>query len=328
MKVVPGATLVLTVLNEQSSLPDFLISLSAQESLPSEIVVVDGGSTDATVAIFETWSVPAVCTLRVIVSPGANISEGRNHAIEAASNSRIIVTDAGTHLDKRWASFMLAAFDAPPSPDIVSGFFTPTGDTLMERSIAFTVTPRLAEIDPLTFLPSSRSIGFTRGAWAAAGGYPEWLDYCEDLLFDLKLKELGYQFHFEGDARVTWSARPSLSAFMKQYYRYARGDGKAGLWAKRHMARYSAYVVGVGLLAVTIVWPWAAIALVAGVGGYMSKFWGRVWRGRKTFGSGLFAALLLVPVIVVAGDLAKMTGYPVGLKWKRDHSEPTSIQPN
>ena len=51
--------------------------------------------------------------------------------------------------------------------------------------------PTRDEVDPATFLPSSRSVAFRKAAWAAVGGYPEWLDYCEDLVFDLSLRERG-----------------------------------------------------------------------------------------------------------------------------------------
>ena len=50
-----------------------------------------------------------------------------------------------------------------------------------------TVLPTVDEIKPDGFLPSSRSVAYTKTAWAAAGGYPEWIDYCEDLIFDLRL---------------------------------------------------------------------------------------------------------------------------------------------
>ena len=45
------------------------------------------------------------------------------------------------------------------------------------------------DINPQTFLPSSRSVAFCKTAWEAVGGYPEWLDYSEDLVFDMALKE-------------------------------------------------------------------------------------------------------------------------------------------
>lgn len=308
---------MLTVLNEALSLQAFLDSLRAQTTLPAEIVIVDGGSSDDTAALLRAWDAPDGCVVSVLERPGASISEGRNEAVVNATYDHILVTDAGTTLDRGWAEQMFAAFDGHPAPDVVGGFFRPAGHTLIERAIAFTVTPHVSEIDRAEFLPSSRSLAFTRKAWSEAGGYPEWLDYCEDLVFDLRMKELGFTFEFVEQAWVTWSARPTIAAFMKQYFRYARGDGKARLWWKRHLARYLAYVLGGALMIASLVQPWALLALTIGVVAYMQKFWRRLWLGRGRFGPGLAGGLLLVPLVVVAGDLAKMAGYPVGVKWRR-----------
>ena len=48
-----------------------------------------------------------------------------------------------------------------------------------------TTLPDQTDIDPARFLPSSRSVAFRREVFDRTGGYPEWLDYCEDLLFDM-----------------------------------------------------------------------------------------------------------------------------------------------
>lgn len=316
MSAIREGSLILTVLNEAQGLPTFLESLSAQTTLPVEIVVVDGGSTDNTVEVLRAWPAPAGCSLSVLERPGASISEGRNYAVSQASYDRILVTDGGTTLHEEWVERMLSTFDAPNAPQIVGGFFEPVGHTLIERAIAFTVTPQLHEIDGDSFLPSSRSFAFVREAWERVGGYPEWLDYCEDLVFDISMKERGFRFAFVPDAIVTWSARSSISSFMKQYFRYARGDGKASLWWKRHLARYVAYAVGLILLCVSFLTPWAIVVLGLGFITYMRKFWARVWNRGSSFGTLVLPALLLVPVIVVAGDIAKMVGFPAGLRWR------------
>ena len=323
MTRIRSGSLILTVLNEAPALQGFLASVDAQRILPAEIVVVDGGSTDGTAELFHRWVPPEGCTVRVLEKPGANISAGRNAAIAHAQHERILVTDAGTSLEPEWAEALLDEFDSPDGPDgpdgpdVVSGFFRASGRTFIERTIAFTITPRLSEVDPERFLPSSRSVAFTRAAWSAVGGYPEWLDYCEDLVFDLRLKARGFTFAFTGRAMVTWSARPTIPAFMTQYFRYARGDGKAGLWRRRHLARYGAYVTGLLLLALAVWQPWVVAVLLIGGMLYLKKFWLRLWGARSGFGASLIWALLISPVVVVAGDLAKMCGYPVGLRWRR-----------
>lgn len=315
---VAEASLIITVLNEAASITGFLNSIGNQTRRPSEIVVVDGGSSDGTADIVRTWQPPDGVSVTLIESPGAGISRGRNLAISAAKFERLLVTDAGTEVDGDWGNALLAVAESQAA-DVVSGFFYPDGDTILQRSIAFTITPALHEIDPERFLPSSRSVSFTRRAWAAAGGYPEWLDYCEDLVFDISMKDAGFSFAFEPKAVVSWAGRPTIPAFMKQYYRYARGDGKANLWRKRHAVRYGGYITGLALLMLGFDRPWAWFALAVCAVLYLAKFWGRIIRRWSSFGRGALRALLLVPIIVIAGDVAKMIGYPAGVQWRTRH---------
>lgn len=315
VRFVPTPTsLIFTVLNEELAMAEFLQSIHALSEKPQEIVIVDGGSSDATVEIIRAWTPPEGVVVRVVVTPGANISAGRNQAISMASNPLIAVSDAGASLDKHWLERLIRPLCA--NADVASGFFVSSGATFWERAIGAVITPSQSEVDGESFLPSSRSIAFRKAAWRAAGGYPEWLDYCEDLLFDLQLKKDGAVFVFVPDAIASWNARPSLKAFAKQYYRYARGDGKSGLWRRRHVARYSAYALGVALAAGAVLNPWSLLVLVAGAVAYLAKFFGRVLRARESLGSETVKALLLVPLIVVTGDVAKMAGYPAGLSWR------------
>lgn len=314
--VIVPASLVLTVLNEASSLPSFFAGLARQNSWPAEIVVVDGGSSDRTVEILREWAPPPRVELVIVSSPGANISEGRNIAIQKASNEIILVTDAGTTLSEDWVSLLYST--VADGADVASGFFAPAGSTVFQRSLARIILPVLDEIRPETFLPSSRSVAFRREVWSAAGKYPEWLDYCEDLVFDVAAQESGARFQFVPDATATWDARPSVRAFARQYFRYARGDGKAGLWTKRHVLRYGAYGTGVVLLALPS--TFATILGLIGFVVYLSKSWRRVIVGRSAVENHLGRTLALVPVVVVIGDVSKMAGYPAGIWWRHRRS--------
>jgi hypothetical protein len=169
-------------------------------------------------------------------------------------------------------------------------------------------------------------VAFTREAWQLTGGYPEWLDYCEDLLFDFRINALfpdkASGFEWAPGARVLFRPREEISAFWRQYYLYARGDGKADLWRKRHAVRYFTYLVvlpvllAIGLLGGKARWlGW--IGLFAGGTVYC---W-RPWQRLRVVGASQslerrLASAAMVPVIRTVGDVAKMIGYPAGLWWR------------
>jgi glycosyltransferase involved in cell wall biosynthesis len=315
-------SLIITVRNEAATLPGLLDTILRQTLLPNEIVITDGGSTDGTPDIARRY--PSPVPIRVLERPGANISEGRNAAIEAAYYPIIAVTDAGVRLDPRWLeSLVTPLLDESGDIDVVSGFFVPDPHTPFERAMGATVLPVLADIDPATFLPSSRSVAFRKEAWEAVGGYPEWLDYSEDLVFDLRLKDLDKRFLFAPQAVAHFRPRSDLRAFFLQYYRYARGDGKADLWRKRHAIRYATYTLGpvVALLSWrsrNSIFGKAGFALLMGSSAaYCARPYARllpILCGVSPL-SALYTAAL-VPIIRLTGDIAKMAGYPVGLLWR------------
>lgn len=309
-------SLIVTVKNEAGSIRTLLDSIAAQTRLPDEVIVCDGGSTDATLAVLcgETRF-----PVRVIERPGANISQGRNAAIEAASGDIIASTDAGVRLDPHWLGVLVAPFGREPRTRVVSGFFAPAPQTAFEVAMGATVLPERRDIRPETFLPSSRSLAFRKEAWKEAGGYPEWLDYCEDLIFDFALLEKYRPFAFAPEAVVYLRPRGSLCAFFQQYYRYARGDGKANLWIKRHVIRYATYLAAVpGIAALSVVIsPWLLLLYLAGAAVYTWTPYRRLWpRLREMTPGDKLKAMALVPIIRVVGDVAKMIGYPVGVAWR------------
>lgn len=311
-------SVVATVLNEAASLPRLLDSLAVQSRLPDEVVVCDGGSADGTLSVLK---MECRLPLRVIQRPGANISQGRNAAIEAATGQIIAVTDAGVRLSPQWLEEITAPLD-DPQIHVVAGFFRPAPRTAFETAMGATVLPELQDVDPLDFLPSSRSIAFRKSAWEAVGGYPEWLDYCEDLIFDFRLRDLFAPFAFAPQALVLFRPRSSLRTFFVQYYRYARGDGKANLWPVRHAIRYLTYLAAVPLIATAgaLISPWWWALYLVAIPGMFWTGWRRLMRmwGGLTPAQKL-QAWLWVPVIRVTGDVAKMIGYPAGVWWRWRH---------
>jgi glycosyltransferase involved in cell wall biosynthesis len=326
-------SLICTVLNEGESVRRLMDSLVAQTRPADEVVIVDGGSADNTVTVIQEYT--DRLPLRVLVEPGANISRGRNVAIRAATGDVIASTDAGVQLEPEWLEKLVASLMAngewrmangrwQPSaishqPSAVAGFFIADPQNAFEIAMGATVLPSVEDIKPEKFLPSSRSVAYTKAAWAAAGGYPEWLDYCEDLILDLRLMEAVGPFAWAPGAIAHFRPRGSLRAFFKQYYRYARGDGKADLWRKRHAIRYVTYLVALpGLMALGILHhPLWLLALMAGILAYCRAPFRRLRRYLPLLSpDDRLCAVLLIPVIRVVGDVAKILGYPAGWAWR------------
>jgi glycosyltransferase involved in cell wall biosynthesis len=315
-----GISVICTVLNEEASLNKLLDSLAHQTRPPDEIIFVDGGSSDDTTTILQNYGRQHHLPLRVIIRPGVNISRGRNIAIEAATGPIIASTDAGVYLDRRWLEELVKPFQTEKPPSVVSGFFKPDPQSTFETAMGATVLPLVSEINPATFLPSSRSLAFLKSSWTLVGGYPEWLDFCEDLIFDFQLRDTVGPFTFTPEAVVYFRPRSTLRAFFKQYYRYARGDGKADLWRKRHAIRYLTYLVALPLVlflgAVASPWWWLLGGVLGAAGMFLRPYRRLVleWSNLPLFEK--IEAAFWVPIIRITGDIAKMIGYPVGWYWR------------
>ena len=311
---VSSISLVCTVRDEADNIAALLDSMLAQNRPADEIVVNDCGSRDRTATIVEQY-IAAGHPIR-LVRGGQNIPSGRNNAIRHARGPLIACTDAGLTLDQHWLERIVAPLECDAA-DVVGGFFRPAPRSLFELALAATNYRDADEIDPATFLPFGQSVAFRKHAWARVGGYPEWASHCEDILFDLALRRSGARFAFVANALVYFRPRSSFQAFARQYFLYARGDGVAHLWPRRHAIRYASYL-GAGLLMIGARRiQWARALLLLGALVYTRAPLRRLRRRVPAItGKQLFSAAALIPAIRLVGDLAKMAGYPVGV-WRR-----------
>lgn len=133
-------SLVIPIRNEVSSLPTLIESIRAQKRLPDEVILVDGGSTDATAALARSLTADDV-RFRVVEAGPASPGRGRNVGIEAAHHDWIALTDAGIRLDPRWLENLTAAVVAMPDADVVYGNLEAVERTWFEHCAALAYLP-------------------------------------------------------------------------------------------------------------------------------------------------------------------------------------------
>lgn len=289
-------SVVVTILNEAKSIIPLLDSLAHQSKLPIEVLLADGGSTDNTRSMIKLWAKKHhELTIHLLELPGTNRSEGRNHAIQVAKYDHIAVTDAGCEADPDWIKELTKSFESKRGPQVVAGYYHPVTNTLLQQLFALYAVVLPRQFDRSTFLPSSRSLAFTKDVWAKAGSYPEHLDTCEDLVFAKCLKDKSIMV-VNSNALVYWHQPQNFGGFFRQLAGYSKGDVTAS---------YTPHVIKIltvyGRYAIFALFPPLFIAYLF----YPAiKFW------RETARSGGFFVL---PIVQLVADIAVMWGAAQGL---------------
>lgn len=302
---------IATVYNESGSITDFLDSLTGQELLPGQIIIVDGGSKDGTYQMLQDYFSHYQQTEVILMQKPAGISEGRNTAIAAARAPIICVSDAGCILNPNW----LKNLTEEAGPDlVVGGYSAAWADSFLERCLAAAVVVLPEQVKEEKFMPSSRNVCFYRSAWEKVGGYPQYMDYGEDMKFNFNLIKAGYHIKFVPQAVVQWKMRASLPSIFRQFFRYAKGDAIGRMYKMRHMIRIISLFLFIAVLALAFsLSGWILLMLAPLLAFYAWPAWrriGAVFEGRSVIekAAASIFMLFLLPYI----DLAKLAGYIYG----------------
>lgn len=313
----PPISVVTTVLDDADGLADLLTGLVPQLGPDDELVVVDGGSTEATTSVARR-AAEVDPRVRLYVDPGAGISRGRNVGIALARHPAVACTDAGCVPDPGWLAALRRAFDRHPDVDLWTGTYRVAAHQPWELALAAVGYPSVEELGRPTPLvraygryfgrrfdasmPTGRSVAFRRQAWRAAGGFPEHLATGEDVLFGRRIVAAGHAAWLVRDAEVVWAQRPTLAHNLTMLRRYGEGSGHSldSRLMGRDLTRVAAYVGGAAL--VTGGRP-ARSLVAAGAAAYLSLPMVRALRGPSPL-----ATMALVPPLAAARDLVKAYG--------------------
>jgi glycosyltransferase involved in cell wall biosynthesis len=310
-------SVVIPVRDEVDALPELIASLQSQTFPPSEVVIVDGGSTDGTVARARQLTAGDE-RFRVVEAGKATPGRGRNIGIAAARNEWIALADAGSRLESQWLERLVKVVQGDPAIAFVYGNFEPIVDSFFTRcaSLAY-IPPKQMRPGGLIRVPCIASSLLRRETWRQVGGFPD-LRAAEDLMFIEKIEQQGCKMGWAPQATIWWHIQPTLRDTFKRFAVYSRHNVWAGRQRGWHYGVARQYLLVLLVVVLALVHsPWWLGLIALGLAARVAK---SIWRRRRE-GSGLgwlFNPLqfLGVAVIILTVDLATFVGWAQAL-WQR-----------
>lgn len=302
---------IATIYNEESTVADLLESLFSQSMLPDEIVMVDGGSTDATVSVISNLKSQISnrkISFKFIVKKG-NRAIGRNEAIKNASNDIIACSDAGCVLDKNWIKKITEPF-SDKKIDVVAGYYKGNPKSIFQECLIPYVLVMEDQINSRKFLPASRSMAFRKSIWKKAGGFSEEFSDNEDYVFAKKLNRISANIIFEKNAIVNWAPRRNLKDAFIMFYRFAKGDSQSHIFRYKVLMLFTRYIIGLLLIVLFLLSKSYLILNALCIMFIVYIFWSVLKNYRYV---KKWQAFFILPVLQLISDIAVILGTVVGL---------------
>lgn len=310
-------SLVIPLYNEETSLEKLVESINQQTFQPDETILVDGGSIDKTVEVFEK-----LCSrnplYKLIKTERATPGKGRNIGIEYARNQWIALTDAGIKLNDDWLENLLQVIEENPSTDVVYGNFAPAVKNLFEKCAAFAyVYPQGENGIRGKFIASSL---IKKEVWQKVGGFPD-LRAAEDLMFMNEIERQGFSAAYAPKAMVYWQLRPDIFSTFRKFVLYS----KHNVWINRqwdwHYGIAKQYLLVLPFLILTF-WhsPWW---LAAVVGWLFARTTKRISKHNYEFGwSAVFNPFIFFGTmfLILTIDLATFVGWIQAILYKKPNN--------
>jgi glycosyltransferase involved in cell wall biosynthesis len=232
----PRVSVVVCSYNAERTMEPCLVSLEKLNYPDYEVIVVNDGSTDSTLAIAERFS---YC--RIISQQNKGLSVARNVGAEAAAGEIVAYTDSDCVADPDWLTYLVAKMESADLVACGGPNFPPPEDSLVPAAVA--VSPggptHVLLSDDIAEHIAGCNMAFRRDVLLSMGGFdPIYRAAGDDVDICWRFQDAGYVIGFS-PAAVVWHFRRNT---VRAYIGQQRGYGKAeALVYSKHPFRFNLF---------------------------------------------------------------------------------------
>ena len=232
----PRVSVVVCAYNAERTMFDCLASLERLNYPDYEVIVVNDGSKDGTLAISESFP---YC--RIISQENKGLSVARNVGAEAATGEIVAYTDSDCVADPDWLNYLVGTMEAKGLAACGGPNFSPTETRLVPEAVAASPGAPCHVLldDEIAEHIAGCNMAFRRDVLLGIGGFdPIFHAAGDDVDFCWRLQDAGYTIGYSAAAFVWHFRRNTVKAYIGQQ----KGYGKAeALVYGKHPARFNAF---------------------------------------------------------------------------------------
>ncbi len=274
----PVVTVVVPTLNEAAHIDGTLEGL-AKQTYPAElleVLVVDGGSSDDTVARATAWR-DRLPGLRVLDNPKRITPAAFNIGIEAAEGSVIIIVGAHSIIGGQFVERHIAV-RTETGADVVGGPTRARGTTPFGEAVAIAMTSVVGVGTGRFHFADSREVvdsvsfgSYDAGRLHSLGGFDENLAIGQDAELNYRIRTSGGTVVVDPSIEFEYTVRSTPRALARQMFRY--GQAKVDILRKHGefptLRPFAPAVLVATTVVSIVVVPFAGVAALTLVGLYL-----------------------------------------------------------
>ena len=189
---------------------------------PDQVVVVNGGDESADSVVHSFMERDDV-EVKLVKTINKNLAASRNVGLPHCTGDIVAMTDDDAEVFPDWVTQMKRAHREHPEAGAVGGMVigAESKSNFISRLADVVTFPSPLEPRYVRTLPGV-NISYKREVLDQIGLQDETLFRGEDVDYNWRVKRLGYEIYYDPGIKVLHHHRPTLKAFINQFYMYGR----------------------------------------------------------------------------------------------------------